>query len=227
MLASKAIDHLPDKTRNLVFGYIRAEERRYSLRIPELIAYTCAAFYVFYDEWDLQYQDEKVKLSMDGTCVHSEDTHQGDWRSMFGSKICKEKGKYSWKIKYIRVEATVSNQFNSWKSLIGIIRDQKDILMLNTLSYFTSNTVSVQPGYGFVGSESSIVVDGGASRIKYGEKLEKEGDEIEVILDLDANTLSYIMNGTDYGKAFNIEPCAEGYRLAVSVVDGMSLQLCD
>merc|ERR1712154_752712 len=114
---------------------------------------------------------------------------------------------------------TTSNQCNSWKSLIGIMMGDN---LCYGKKYFTAGD-----GYGFVGSASQIVTDGGSSAKKYGEKLEKVGNVIEVILelnDVDGNTLSYVINGKDYGKAFDIPPCKGGYdwcgyRLAVSFVD--------
>ena len=62
---------------------------------------------------------------------------------------------------------------------------------------------------------------------KYGEKCAKAGDRVQVILNLDANSLSYIINGTDYGKAVDIKPNKRGYKLAVSFMNDIVLQLCD
>ena len=45
---------------------------------------------------------------------------------------------------------------------------------------------------------------GFSCRIKYGER-PNNGSIIEMILNLDNLTLSYVINGTDYGKAFDIQ----------------------
>ena len=48
-----------------------------------------------------------------------------------------------------------------------------------------------------------------------------------MILDLrnKNKTLSYIINGKDYGKAFDIDD-TQKYRMAVSICEGRYLQLC-
>ena len=70
-------------------------------------------------------------------------------------------------------------------------------------------------GYGFSCTDMSLVYPNGGytGYKKYGVQ-SKNGDIIEMILDLDNYTLKYIVNGKDYGFAYDdIEKCK--YRAAL------------
>ena len=90
---------------------------------------------------------------------------------------------------------------NGWMT-IGIwkVSDNKEP---PTHTFFTQHT----SGYGLsVSSATLIDPNTGYSQWKeYGTKT-KTGDKVEMILDIDQQTLKYIINGHDYGFAYdNIE----------------------
>ena len=68
----------------------------------------------------------------------------------------------------------------------------------------------------------------------YGEKFGKKGDTIKVILDLDESTLSFVINGNDYGplykkdESYGFEFNKENeYRFALSLRKGLKVRLCE
>ena len=213
---------------DLIFGYCRRIEHECNLNIPELITYILAAFYATYEEWDVDLKYKDVEISHNGTCVRSVNTTNGDWRSIFGKRICKEKGVYSWKIKYVKADGSVSHGYNYWKTVIGIAQNHEQLAKLTPDCFIEDQLMDNYVSYGFIGNCSQLVVMVGhkENTRDYGEGLNKEGDTVEVHLDLNENTLSYTINGTDYGEAYKVKSTPTGYRLAVAIVDGFTLQLC-
>ena len=69
-------------------------------------------------------------------------------------------------------------------------------------------------GYGFANGARLTNRRGYADGSDYGEK-PKKGSIIDMILHLDNLTLSYVINGTNYGKAFSIQQGK--YRLGLSM----------
>merc|ERR1712187_712572 len=94
--------------------------------------------------------------------------------------------------------------------MVGIWKIQKNIKP-TTNTYFT--TGGAYKGYGFLASTPMLIdpVKGNGKFKDYGIKC-KVGDIIDMILNFDDLSLSFKINGTNYGKAFDIKQ--EKYRAA-------------
>ena len=73
-------------------------------------------------------------------------------------------------------------------------------------------------------THQGTITTNASSGKEYGEKCGKEGDIIDVYLDLEKYTLSFGVNGTDYGIAHKLNQNKE-YRLALSLVIGRRVKL--
>eukprot|EP01084_Bolivina_argentea_P164896 286600_1 len=165
----------------------------------------------------LDVDDEKWDANCKGNITISGQTIEnsgGSWQSVFGTKICGAPYIYKWTLQIVDVS---KNSGNSWKIIIGII--EKGTGQEVKSNYFTSQAGK---GYGFIGSQAGITVGGGKDDT-YGQKFEKEGDKIEVCLDMKNLTLSYAINGTQYGVAHDVNN--REYRLAVSIYPGRKIEL--
>ena len=223
-MASVIESKMSIKQRDLIFGYIHEIEKLYKLNIPEPIILLFALFYISNAEWDLSILSNYIKVSGDNNeYVENMEDIDEDWKSIFGKRICCGYGKYEWNLEI--VESSSSN--NNWNIMVGIIKnDARFCMKARDRSAFEKFT-----SIGIVGSERGIVEWWIVNR-KYGEKFEKVGDTIKVILDLDNLTLSYTINGTDYGPAidstnsydFDLNKENE-YRFALSLISGRKLRL--
>ena len=220
MLRKEAIERMDDNTKNVIFGYIHSLEKKYKeIIVPQLIIYICAAFYYIMDEFDDKLVAKDVVFTDDNACIHSEGVLGGGWRTVYGKCICKDNEIYNWKIKFVDVDLSKTN--NTWKTIFGIIKNDDELMKSKLQTFFIGDKDS----YGFVGSQGMKTQTPYTSEgIKYGEILQNAGDIIEIVLDLNNYTLSYIMNGTDYGVAYEVESNVE-YRLAVGIVSGVTLKL--
>ena len=206
------------KWKDLINGYIRnmqvilpKDETFYN--IPPLINHICLIYYGSTDEWDSKYISKKMKLQ--DNCITNISDVAYEYVSAFGRAIISS-GKFHWKFKIEKVQKT------GWYIVIGIWKIKSEVEPPKE-TYFTHK--GYKSGYGFVTEDGKLVTEtGGSSFKKYGVPC-KTGDIIDMYLDLDKLTLSFAINGTDYGPAFrDIENTS--YRMALNMQQkGDSLRL--
>ena len=191
-----------------VYGFIRDSQKMLPknkpyYNIPELINKICLIFYYDNDEWDKKYISSGMKLVNKNCLVQT----QINYKSSFGKRIIKS-GKKNWKF---RIEKC---QYESWGILIGIwkIESEKEP---PTETYFTHRGDNA--AYAFNVDYAKLVNKRGSGHGRdYGIKC-KDGDIIDMYLDMNNLTLSFAINNKHYGKAFDIEDTP--YRLAVMMQD--------
>ena len=93
--------------------------------------------------------------------------------------------------------------------LFGIWRVEKD----KTPPIDTFFTQGKHAGYAFHACGNITSVDTGFSSAKTYGKVCKKGSIIQIVLDMELLQLSFIIDGVDYGKAFDVK--AGEYRAAV------------
>lgn len=229
--------HITD--RLLVFGYVHNAESEYQLaNFPEPLIYILALFFVHTAEWDESLKSEHIMVS-DDACIHHEayqhkNMHNNFWRSIFGKRECSQSGRYEWKFQIAdrdfphKLNDNELTMSNTWHLFIGIMKAELCAGYVETDCMYKGESV------GFVGSTARVTSGGGSDSQEYGEAFETKGDTLAMILDLDATepTLSYVINGTDYG-AVNASAIglalskSDTYRLAVCVCPNTKLQLLD
>ena len=204
-----------DKGRQLsVSGYIHEQEKNCKIHIPQGLILLCILFYGNdVDEWDPEFVGKFMQLS-------NRTITNNSWS--MSCAYCKriiKCGRFQWKF---RIDECGNGSMFDGKFMIGIwkIKDKKPL----TNTYFT---VGGNQGYGFDPCDTVLTEKESGRTIgrKYGTQC-KNGTIIEMILDLNDLTLRYIMDGVDYGKAFDVERCE--YRAAVYLMaDGDSITLLE
>ena len=199
----KEISKIRQERQATILGYIRAYEKVNNTIIPKGIVLMVILFYGNdTDKWDPQCISNGMILSnLDRTITKT----SGSFESSYCAKII-ESGIFKWKFK-------IEHRYGP--IIVGIWKDKDDSSSppLNTL--FTKKNFGCG-GYGFCSWTGAFLIEedskGGIMGKTYGVILNK-GAIIEMILDLEQLTLSYIIDGKDYGKAFDVEKCK--YRAAV------------
>ena len=191
------------KQKDTVFGYIRRIEKELFSSdfgaIPNGIVLICILFYGHIpDEFD-------PKHIGPGLILHEQTISSRGYGG--GSAFLKrtlESGHHEWRFRIDKRKIDIQS------IVFGIWRIQKD----EDPPIHTWFTNGGNKGYCFnaVYSQIGDIKSGFTIGTKYGVRC-NEGDVIEMILDFDDLSLSFRINGTDYGKAFDIKQ--NKYRAAV------------
>ena len=210
------------KTRTLIDAFIRPIKQLFDTNnayydIPSCINQLCALFYMYpFDKWDIDAISDRFVI--DGDVLSYEKTSIYGAATAFMSNII-EHGKYEWKFRL--------NKYDGTGVIIGVwnINDQPKIDdALNTWIGRDKNTSS----YVYDWRNTQINNDGIHEKIPiramkgYGQR-PKKGSVIEMCLDLNVGSLSFKIDGEDYGVAYdNIKPSK--YRAALSSWQGNDIQ---
>lgn len=206
------IKEIPIKRQMSVFGYIHKLESKYNHEIPEQIIKICILFYGDdRDRWDPKCMGKDVKMT-DRTIM----TQSTLLRSSFGKRVVAS-GIYAWKL---RVDCLGTTSRYRWPT-IGIWKVESETELPPTDRWYTRIT---NKGYAFDVMRARLTTKHGnlSSANTYGKGC-KTGTVIEMILDMNNLSLKYIIDGVDYGKAFDVEVCK--YRLCVFLSAGDSFTI--
>ena len=171
--------------------------------IPDLIIYICLAFYYEFAEWDTKYKSKYMEII--NTIITNKHI---DYQTACFSTICCGKYSYHWKF---MIEKTVDNPHTDpWNNSFGIWKINKQITNIDE----SIDTCFLEhgSGYAFISSIARLTdtskagwpcINGQTDEeiTKYAQPC-AEGDIIEMHLELKQLTLSYKINGQDYGIAF-------------------------
>ena len=192
-------------------GYIHEHESLNQQNIPNGIIFICILFYGNgIDKWDEKYISKTITLKENTVTLSTRPPS-----SAYGKRII-ESGTFSWKFR-------IAPNTLEWQIMIGIWKVKDEEPEIDT--FFTKEG---NKGYAFDPIAAALTNDHGylGNYSEYAERIENHEIAciVEMILDLDNLTLSYIVNDKDYGKAFDVEKC--GYRAAVYMVNkGNSISL--
>ena len=206
-LKQSNLEQIPDRNKDLTFGYVKGCEKANKSVIPEMIKYLCLIYLnQNKDEFDKNHCHES--LNIDGNTIQN--TDDGGARSCMLTNIA-IKGVHIW------IFQCNKGAFGADCDVIGIIRQQENSdeewdLYLDT--YFDENETNA---YGF-GGQGSLTdpEDSNHWGEYYGTKCQN-GWIIEMKLDFNNLTLSYKLNDDDCGKAFDIE--SGEYKAAITVYE--------
>eukprot|EP01084_Bolivina_argentea_P220486 373652_1 len=173
------------------------------------------------DSWYNEIKGDYISIS-GRTCTMTKD----GWRNSCYSAHVVHSGIYRWKLKVIATKWTEDLQ-------IGIILD--DAKQMNrgkngqcdhNSSYMmvTIRGVYVMRNLDMTQGTCFMQYRGNSSQKSYGTHCSSVGNEIEVVLNLNDLTLSYVINGKDYGVMTKVDKMS--YRLAVTLLNAQhSLQI--
>ena len=189
---------LEDLRQMAVYGYIHGLQRKYNQNIPKEIIFICILFYGNEtEEWDSKYISKYMEVS--GKTLKQTRDGMG---SSFG-KLVIDSGVFKWRLKI--------NECQKYGFILGIRAVDDKAEHLSTCMWFTDG--GFHNGYGWKSSTTRLSNNRGMLLgDEYGVE-PSNGSIIEMILDLQNLTLSYIIDGKNYGKAFDIKKCK--YRLGL------------
>eukprot|EP01084_Bolivina_argentea_P174713 302630_1 len=188
----------------LVYGFIREIHNLFSQNkayfMPVSLKNLCFDYFLVWEEWDPLYIGKSIQCN--GSIIKT--TAMSWYTGCYGKQIIGPNTIISWTIKLIKFGG-YGNLFNS---RYGIIRDDgENMKVLSDFNPFYDN----EQGYAFTASMDHQINPGYK---RYGEEFNKCGSIMKIILDTVKWTLSFNINGNDYGVAFkNIKK--QNYRLCV------------
>ena len=210
-----------DKNKLIIFGYIRqcqdnlfVKEQTISsyYNISELIIHLCLYFYFRdWDEFDKNNKSKNIIIDNNKKSIKQIVNNWG-WHSISLSNIV-NKGIHRW------IFEINKNNLDCWE-LIGIWKCNKCQFVFEN----SFDSIGVDTGYCWCMSQGALVdPNSPGTRLKdYGSTITEintnnnHNNIIQMILNFDQLTLSYIIKGVDYGVAFdNIEQTE--YKAAVTL----------
>eukprot|EP01084_Bolivina_argentea_P034575 64017_1 len=195
----KALRYVDAKSKDTVFGFTRNISKTYNYNIPIVITNITLLYYFENDNWDKTLVGDFMHID-EHNCL----THKGDVSGTAFLTKEFDSGVHSWRFK---IEKVCDYGKNDWTTTIGIFDATENMSI-------ACNDVFVRYGIGFGYQMGHIVNCDADDFTEYGIRC-KKGDIIEMIVDCDKQELKYIINGVDYGKAFDIDK--KKYRAAVNL----------
>ena len=222
---------MTQKHKYLIYGYIhRIESKFKSLKIPKELFYLFAIFYVPLPDWDKELMQKDIIIKENRCIVNIDTSINSYWRSIFGKRVVTKYGKYEWNFEIVSINKEKIIGGQGWHIVIGILKDKYSKKLIKHLG--GSIFIEFGKSIGFV--TSSPRIQGGIShhKKKYANstaKFENKGDKLKMTLDLDNKTLSYKINGKDYGNVdfgdkFVLDS-NEKYRMGMSLCPGRTIKL--
>ena len=195
-----------------VSGYIHTLESKHSQQIPKQIILLCMLFYGNdCDEWNVSFIGNGLELK-DRTLSPIAISRMKKAGSAYGKRIIKS-GRFSWRFRIESMDMIGRGN----KPMIGIWRvNFIDNPPLNTFFTVRKSGYAIDPTTGLITDKY------GCFGNPYAEGC-NEGSIIEMVLDLESLGLRYIIDGKDYGKAFDV--VKSDYRMAVYLSVGASVTL--
>eukprot|EP01084_Bolivina_argentea_P070491 128161_1 len=199
----KKIKNIDTKSKDIVFGYIKQHQSLLSNNIPLLINHMCLIYYFSSDKFDQNCIGKDLSI-INETCVSMV---QGSlWQSAILTRIINT-GKYQWTFKILaNMQSECLNDFtidigitdtNAW------CEENQDKNTPQDTFFYERNDSYRSYAFNTCGHLYDPTLEEGYEILKmYAVKCKKDYI-INMILDLDNLNLSYIINGHDYGVAFN------------------------
>eukprot|EP01084_Bolivina_argentea_P120790 214139_1 len=196
------IKQIDIKIRYLIFGYARESQKLLPnntsyWNIPELIKFTILSYYHIKDEWDKMNTDSSY-IIVDDCITKGENTNVGKYggdKTAFLKHMVSD-GIYKWSFK---IENML--QPGKWNDfIIGIYSTDLNFDKVREQSF------CYESGIAFVASKGQIFTapcNYDAKR-DYGVKC-KNNDVIDMELNMNKLQLKFIINGTDYEKAYDLK----------------------
>ena len=202
-----------DRIGLLTWGYVRNIEIIHkALNIPTPINDIIYLYLRMYDEWSEQYKSKDISID-DKTSIITFDSD--DDSTIYGTQIIKD-GIFKWRLKLISFRST-----SQASPYVGIIENNP-----NYLKMYSDDNNWDDYGYQLCGGSGRLYEYGFTNPDRWStrSKWRKDGDVLEMTLDLNEHTLSFKVNDTDFGALFSNVKDKE-YRLSLSLLRSEGSQL--
>ena len=195
----------------LVAGYVRELAKEYKIQnIPLDINDIIYSYQRYCEKWSQKYKTDNVLVDAANGIITVEDDRS---IKILGSHIVSE-GAFTWKIKMISFTFAGDGS----PPFIGIVKDDKEYLDAffgghkKDSSFWYNHGYQLCCKFGSRFAGDRFVDDG------YSSIWQKDGEILEMALDLDQGTLSFKVDGEDYGVAFeDVEQ--KSYRLILATFE--------
>ncbi len=208
MTTLEDVKNVDPHIKDCVFGYVKDAQQllpddNVYYTIPTLIVHWILLYYFIKEQFDEECCNSNYELSSNNTIVTK---IKSCYKTAYLTQIVSA-GVHKWTFKMIRQPTPLTTVIGVWKTKY-LADPNIDVDEANGKYYGYSST----HGRTTIGDYNlNDIVS-----LKYGVRKCKEGDVIEMILDLNKLQLKYIASGEDFGVAFNdIENTS--YRVAVCV----------
>ena len=188
-LRKSALSEIPQRNKDLIFGFVKESEKKNKTSVPEMIKYLC----LIYLNQNKDMIDPKLsqdRFNVDGDMIQ----HNADEESNAYFTNIASTGIHIWKFKCIKMDLS---------DVIGIVNINLSDHPQNDYfdDYNDTPEGKIATGYGF-NLRGWLTHNHGWGN-NYGT-LCNDNDVIEMTLNMNKLTLSFKINGTGYGIAFNI-----------------------
>ena len=192
------VKEINPKRKSTVYGFVR---KQYENDVPDGVILICLLFYGYYsDKWDKDNMPKCLQLDEDKAMLtHMNDTNTGEGVSAYLTEKVSS-GVHAWKFKVIKC---AYDQFTTMHVGLWDVNknDGKPPI----------NSVFKEQGYAFATSKGQKWTSPGGY-VDWGQKC-PDGTIIDMTVNFDDLSLSFMINGRDYYKSHNIKPGT--YRAAV------------
>ena len=214
-LKRSKLSQIPQRNKDLAFGYVHEKEKVNKISVPEMIKYLCLVYFnPNKDEFDPDQCDDKIKIKENSMIT---DTNPDDIQTAFLKNVVSS-GIHVWRFKCIGDWDEPGNP-----DLIGIYNmDYEHLMNSNEDCYFDNYSDvgeedNIPRGHGFC-SDGRLTNEYMPS--EWGCDYYPDGwgkdDTIEMRLDFNKQHLKFKVNDDDYGVAFEID-ATKKFKAAISV----------
>ena len=206
------LSQIPERNKDLAFGYVHEKEKANKMSVPEMIKYLCLIYFNPTDAFDPEQCHEKIQIN--GNCIIKIPNSDEIARNVY-LKNDVSSGVHLWKFK---CNGTYEES-EMFPDMIGI--SNKAQYSKHRGCYFDGDFDQpwISVGYGFT-SKGKLTNEKYPRQWgrQYGTAW-KQGDEIGMKLDFNAKNLQFKVNEIDYGVAFKID-AKKKWKAAISIRRG-------
>ena len=206
-LKQRKLSQIPQRNKDLAFGYVHEKEKQNKMSVPDMIKYLCLIYLnLNKDEFDPNQSSKKIEIN--GNSIIRETNADKSIQNVFLKNIASS-GIHKWKFKYSCDMNTFSKH-----DYIGVFNMDYKESMIKSDDYFFFIPKSYNfSGYA-IGSKG-----GGVNQNGFFTKYQRywdSGDEIEMKLDFYQQNLKFKVNGQDFGDALQID-ITKKWKAAISI----------
>ena len=213
-LKRSKLSQIPQRNKDLAFGYVHEKEKENKMAVPEIIKYLCLVYFNSTDLFDPDQHGDAIQIN--GNSMIAE-MNAVDVENVYLKNVVSA-GIHVWKFKSIGDCDELGTP-----DMIGIFNmEYNHLIGKHDGRYFdnyydTDKCACICHGYGFA-SDGILTNEEDPSDWgkKYGDHGWKKDDIIEMRLDFNKQYLKFKVNEKGYGVAFEID-ATKKWKAAISV----------
>ena len=208
-LKPSKLNQIPQRNKDLAFGYLRENESKHKTNYCELIKYLVLIYSNQYDQFDPNASHKELEITENDKKIIHKCVDSLMCLSYLRNVV--SEGIHIWKFRYICGDYP-DGQIGVWKVKTGdaVLEDQHIDNTINDEKTCTGYAITMN-------GEKTNLSDLSVWSAEKFEPLPENGDIIEMRLDLNKNSLTFILNNKIIVQFLDIEHTS--YRAAILTVD--------